>query len=219
MIENIYNVDYVRRHKLSNKKIKEAEIELLGTDEVFVQYPRWSDYYGSNYGRLISTKYGKVELRKPQPCGVNDGTGQYLGYLLTKVTNGKQRKLSITCQRLVADIFLPNYWQDKDRNKLQTHHLDHSKSNNYYRNLILLPVDLHHVMNTVKKITLLKNNRMRTVTPYQIVEQTGLTLEEIILAAKGKPIKSEGKYSVFEVQGNLIGFQFIKSKKKKKKKK
>ena len=55
-------------------------------------------------------------------------------------------------------------------------------------------------MNTVKKMVLLKNGKMRTVTPYQILEETGLTLEEIILSAKGKPIKSDGKYSVFEVK-------------------
>ena len=55
--ENIYNVDYINKHKLSDRKIKEAGIELLGYDEVFVQYPRWNDYYGSNYGRLISIEY------------------------------------------------------------------------------------------------------------------------------------------------------------------
>lgn len=217
--ENIYNVDYINKHKLSDRKIKEAGIELLGYDEVFVQYPRWNDYYGSNYGRLISIKYGKIELRQPYPCSEDNGTDQYLGYKLTKVTNGKQRQMSISCHRLVADIFLPNFWKDtiKDRNKLQSHHLDHSKSNNYYKNLILLPSKLHQVMNTVKKMVLLKNGKMRTVTPYQILEETGLTLEEIILSAKGKPIKSDGKYSVFDVKGNLIGFQFYPKKKKSKK--
>lgn len=48
--ENIYNTDYIEKHKLSNRKIKEAGIELLGLDEIFVQYPLWNDYYGSNYG-------------------------------------------------------------------------------------------------------------------------------------------------------------------------
>lgn len=217
--ENIYNVDYINKHTLSSKKIREAGIELKGIDEVFVQYPGWNDYYGSNYGRLISVKFGKVELRQPYPCSENDGKDQYLGYKLTKVTYGKQRQMSISCHRLVADIFLPNYWKDtiKDRNKLQAHHLDHSKSNNYYKNLILLPSKLHQVMNTVKKMVLLKNGTFRTVTPYQILEETGLTLEEIILSAKGKPIKADGKYSVFEVKGHLIGFQFYPKNKSKKK--
>lgn len=214
--ENIYNVDYIEKHRLSSKKLKEANIELLGLDEVFVQYPRWNDYYGSNYGRLISVKNGKVELLKPVPTDKEqDG---YTGYKLAKVTNGKQRTLPISCHRLVADIFLPNYWKDtiKDRNKLQAHHLDHSKNNNYYKNLILLPSRLHQVMNTVKKMVLLKNGKLKTVTPYQILEETGLTLEDIILSAKGKPIQSDGKYSVFDVQGHLIGFQFYPKKSKKK---
>ena len=66
--ENIYNVDYINKHTLSSKKIREAGIELKGIDEVFVQYPGWNDYYGSNYGRLISIKFGKVELSQPYPC-------------------------------------------------------------------------------------------------------------------------------------------------------
>jgi len=44
-----------------------------------------------------------------------------------------------------------------------------------------------------------------------------LTLDEIILSAKGKPIKSDGKYSIFDVKGNLIGFQFYPKKSRKKK--
>lgn len=220
--ESIYNVDYINKHTLSSKKVREAGIELWGADEVFVQYPGWPEYYGSNYGRLISLKCGKIELRKATPCSESDGDDQYLGYKLTKVTYGKRRELSITCHRLVADIFLPNFWTDtiKERNKLQAHHLNHSKSNNYYKYLMLLPTRLHQIMNTVKKTVLLKNNgTFKTATPYQIMMETGLTLEEIILSAKGKPIKSEGKYSIFEVKGHLIGFQFIKSNKKKKKKK
>lgn len=217
--ENIYNVDYINKHTLSIKKIREAGIELLGIDEVFVQYPGWRDYYGSNYGRLISLKCGKIELRQARSCGLSDGKDQYLGYRMTKVTYGKRRELSITCHRLVADIFLPNFWKDTitDRNKLQAHHLDHSKSNNYYKNIILLPTRLHKTMNTVKKTVLLKSNgTFRIVTPYQIMEETGLTLDEIILSANGKPIKSEGKYSIFEAKGHLIGFQFTPKKKKKK---
>lgn len=213
--ENIYNVDYINKHTLSQKKIREAGIELKGLDEIFVQYPKWNDYYGSNYGRLISTKYGDVKLCKAYPCG-EDGEDKYLGYKMTKVTYGQSRKLSITCHRLVADIFLPNFW-GLERNKLQAHHLDHSKSNNYYKNLILLPTGLHTIMNNTKKMVLFKNKTFRTSTPYQIMEQTGLTLDEIIMAAKkGKPVKSDGKYSVFDVKGHLIGFQFYPKKNKKK---
>lgn len=72
-------------------------------------------------------------------------------------------------------------------------------------------------MNTTKKMVLLKNGKYRTVTPYQILEETGLTLDEIILSVKGKPIKSDGKYSIFDVKGNLIGFQFYPKKSRKKK--
>jgi len=48
-------------------------------------------------------------------------------------------------------------------------------------------------MNTTKKMILLKNGKYRTVTPYQILEETGLTLDEIILSAKGKLQKALDK--------------------------
>lgn len=211
--EKVYNIDYIEKHRLSNKR---AGIELLGSDEIFVQYPRWNDYYGSNYGRLISTKHGKVELLKLVVCG-GDGLDLYTGYKLAKKTYNEQRILTISSHRLVADIFLPNYWKNKDRNQLQAHHLDHSKNNNYYKNLILLPSELHNVMNRTKKMVLFKNGKFRTLTPYEIMVKTGLTLDEVILSAKGKPIKSYGKYSIFDVKGNLIGFQFFPKKPKKRK--
>lgn len=206
----IYNTDYIVKHKLSDKKIREAGIELLALDEIFVQYPRWNAYYGSSHGRMISLKNNKVELLKPIP------QGGYEGYKLAKVVKGKQKLLSITCHRVVADIFLPNFWDDSElkRNQFQSHHLDHNKLNNYFKNLILLPTYLHQIMNTVKKMVLFKNGRFKTVTPLEIHEETGLSLDDIIKAAKGKPIKSQGKYSVFDVGNELIGFQFYQKKKK-----
>ena len=46
---------------------------------------------------------------------------------------------------------------------------------------------------------------------------TGLSLEDIILAdkSKKKPLKSDGKYTVFNVKGNLIGYQYYPKKKEK----
>lgn len=214
--ESIYNTDYIKKHKLSDRKIKAAGIELLGIDEIFVQYPLWNDYYGSNYGRLISVKYG-VKLLTPYPTGKNEES-RYLGYRLFKKTHGTEKDLSISCHRLVADIFLPNYWKHLDRTKLQAHHLDGSKKNNYYKNIVLLPINLHKpLIHKIKKMILLDvSGKFKTVTPYQIIEETGLTMEDILEVIKGKPIKSQGKYSIFDVKGYEIGYQFYPKKSKKK---
>jgi hypothetical protein len=55
--------------------------------------------------------------------------------------------------------------------------------------------------------------------PLDLVFDTGLKLEEILLANKGKkkPIKSEGSYTVFDIKGNLIGFEYYPTKAKRKK--
>lgn len=49
-------------------------------------------------------------------------------------------------------------------------------------------------------------------SPLDLVYDTGLKLEDVLLANKGKkkPIKSDSKYTVFDVKGNLIGFQYYK---------
>lgn len=209
------NTEYIKKHKLSQKKISDAGIELVKWDEVFVQYPKWSDYYGSNYGRLISMKTGKPEIRTPYINGTHVSGKPYLGYKLTKVVRGKQKELSISMHRLVADIFLPNYWKHLDRNQLQAHHLDHTAQNNFVGNIALLPTRLHQIMNRVKKMIYLKGGTYRVMNVYQIMQKTGLSMEEVVTACKGKPLKSQGKYSVFEVKGHLIGFMFMPDKKKK----
>ena len=66
-------------------------------------------------------------------------------------------------------------------------------------------------MHKIKKIVLLKDGKITEYkNPLDLVYETGLTLEDILLANKGKkkPIKSEGGYTVFDIKGNLVGFQY-----------
>ena len=218
IIEDIYNVDYVTRHKLSGRKIRKSGIELLGSDEIFVQYPKWNDYYISSYGRVISTKYNKIELLKPYQ--IKQG---YLFYKLVKVTHGKQRSLCMPAQRLVADVFLPNFWKDQiqDRKKLQAHHMDKNKKNNYYKNIALLPIDYHHTMERVKAIYLLsKDGKVLKLNLYDLMAETGLTIDEIVLATKSEGLdRVKGNSYLCEVKGHLIMFQFRPKNNKSKKKK
>lgn len=64
---------------------------------------------------------------------------------------------------------------------------------------------------------LLQDGIIEYSNPLDLVYDTGLTLEDIILADKGnaKPLKSNSKYSVFNVKGNLIGYQYYPKKKEK----
>lgn len=219
-IKSYLNLDYINKHKLSEKKLKDNGIELQKPDEIFVQYPRWNDYYGSNYGRLLSLKGEEIRICTPYPTGAKTEKGQYNSYKLCKVVRGNIKTLEITAHRLIADIFLPNFWKWMDRNQLQAHHLDHSRTNNQIDNLMLLPSNLHAYMNRIKATALFKNGRFFTINPYEIMESTGLSLEQIIgiTNKKNKPLKSSGKWTVFEVEGVLIGFQFTKKSKKSKKK-
>lgn len=55
--------------------------------------------------------------------------------------------------------------------------------------------------------------------PLDLLEETGLSLEEILLAnkSKRKPLKSTGGYTVFDIKGHLLGFQYYPQKRKERK--
>ena len=57
----------------------------------------------------------------------------------------------------------------------------------------------------------LKDGKMMPVNnPLDLLESTGLTLEKIILPDSDgrKPLPSMGGYTVFDIDGNLIGYQY-----------
>lgn len=79
---------------------------------------------------------------------------------------------------------------------------------------------LHAAIHKIKKIVLLEGGKIQEYkNPLDLVYDTGLTLEEILLANKGKkkPLKSEGGYTVYDIKGYLIGFQYYPQKDKRKK--
>ena len=206
-----YNEEYIYKNQLDTEDIVADEIEVLRADEVFVKHPEWNDYYISQYGRAVSYKGDSYRL-----LSMNLGGGGYYYYKFSELPHNEPTTIGV--HRAVADIFCPNFWQDKNRNQLQAHHLDHNIINNYFKNICLLPSNLHTVMNRTKKLVYFHDNTFEEMTPYEIMEETNLSLNEIILATKNnKPEKASGKYSVYQVKGHLIGFQFYPKKNNKKK--
>lgn len=216
--EKLYwNIEWIISHILGEKLLEKANISKLHNDEIFVQHPNYIDYYVSQYGRVISRKYGRVKLLKPYIIGPKNN--QYLGY---GFSDGEVESISV--HRAVADVFCPNFWKGKNQKKLnlQAHHIDGNHFNNDYRNLILLPKKLHDEIHKIRKIVLLKDGQ---IVPYMnvldLVYETGLTLEDIILArydGRRKKQKATGGYTVYNVKGWLIGYKFRPQRKKRKKK-
>lgn len=208
-----WNYDYIIQNKLDDEVLTEAGIE-LEPSEVFVEHPEHEKYYVSQYGRAVSLKRNKVILLGAFVGGQPDRQYLYYGF-----SSGSETK-TIGMHRAVADIFCPNFW--KKAKRLEAHHIDGNKLNNYYTNLILLTPALHSAIHRIKKIVLLKDGKIKEYkNPLDLAYDTGLKLEDILLANKGKkkPIKSDSKYTVFDVKGNLIGFQYTKREKAKKNKK
>lgn len=205
MKENFtWNYERIIQYKLSDETLEEAGIEKLEPSEIFVEHPEHGGYYVSQFGRVVSLKRKKTVLLGAFIGGQSDRQYLYYGFI-----DKDGLKKTISANRAVADVFCPDFWKSKDR--LEAHHIDGNKLNNYYKNLILLPTKLHAALHKIKKIVLLKEGKITEYkNPLDLVYETGLRLEDILLANKGKkkPIKSEGGYTVFDIKGNLIGFQY-----------
>lgn len=208
-----WNLEWIIAHILDEKRLEKANISKLHNDEIFVQHPDYADYYVSQYSRMISTKFSKIRLLKPYITGCADN--QYLGYAFSE--NGKVTSISV--HRAVAEVFCPDFWKGKKNLNLQAHHIDGNHFNNDYRNLVLLPKKLHDGLHKIKKLVLLKDGQIITyANVLDLVYDTGLTLEEIILSRhdkRRKPYKSSG-YTVFNIKGCLIGYKYYPKKRKKK---
>lgn len=207
-----WNYNYIATHKLADETLEKYRIEKINPEETFVRHPVYWSYYVSQYGRVISMKWGKASLLKAHIGGQPDR--QYLYYCFCLAGE----KHTIGAHRAVADVFCPNFWGKSVR--LEAHHIDGNKFNNDYRNLILLPTRLHGAIHGIKKMVLLKDGVITQYSnPLDLLEETGLSLEEILLAnkSKRKPLKSTGGYTVFDIKGHLLGFQYYPQKRKERK--
>lgn len=208
-----WNYEYIVVNTLADEILEKSGIEKINPEEIFVKHPVYWSYYVSQYGRVISMKRGKVALLKAHIGGQPDRQYLYYGFY----RGGENHTIGM--HRAIADVFCPNFWDKSVR--LEAHHIDGNKLNNDYRNLILLPTRLHAAIHGIKKMVLLKDGvLLQYDNPLDLLEETGLTLEEILLANKGKkkPLKSTGGYTVFDIKGNLIGFQYYPQQKQKKNK-
>ena len=205
-----WNQEHIIQHRLADEVLMEAKIEKLEPTEIFVEHPIHEGYYVSQYGRVVSLKRKKAVLLGAFIGGQSDRQYLYYGF------SGGETK-TIGMHRAVADVFCPNFWKNADR--LEAHHLDGNKLNNDYRNLILLTPALHGAIHRIKRIVLLEDGAIKEYkNPLDLVYETGLKLEDILLAdkSKKKPIKSIGGYTVYDIKGNLIGFQYYPQKGKNK---
>lgn len=206
-----WNMEYITTHRLADIVLAAAGIEKKDKSEIFVEHPEYKDYYVSQYGRAISLKRNTVKLLKAFMGGQSNRRYWYYGF------EAKDKPHTISMNRAVADVFCPNFWGNAKR--LEAHHINGNKLDNDYRNLILLTTKLHNAIHDIKKIVWLKDGMIKEYpNPLDLVYDTGLTLEDILLANKGKkkPLKSEGKYTIFEIKGHLIGFQYYPKTPKKK---
>lgn len=206
-----FRQDFIKENILSDiflQKALDRDGQTLSTGEIFVRHPDFENYYVSNYGRIISIAWDSPKFLGLFLGGIN------CSYLYCTFSEDGE-KHTIGVHRAVAQTFCPNFW---DNEKVQAHHVNKITTDNNYRNLILLPPKLHKACERIKKMVLLKDDQIiHMQNPLDLVYETGLTLEEIILAnqSDNKPLQSIGGYTVFDIKGNLIGYKYYPEKQKK----
>lgn len=139
-----WNLEWILAHKLDDERLEKLDIGKQYNDEIFVQHPVYTDYYVSQYSRIISLKRETETLIKQVPLN-----SEYLACTLCK--DGSKYPMGI--HRIVADVFCPNFWTDKnpDKVRLEVHHVDKNRCNNNYTNLVLLPQKLHADLEKIKR--------------------------------------------------------------------
>lgn len=199
-----WNREYLLTHRLDSESLEESGVKLLEPDEIFVEVPGYPGYYISQYGQAVSLRRHTPYLLGAFIGGQSDR--RYLYYGFSTKTGDKD---TVSVHHAVAATFCPNFWGEGKR--LEAHHLDGDKLHNEVSNLILLPTNLHAAIHKIKDIVLLRDKAIKHYeNPLDLVADTGLTLEEILLANKGKkkPVRSDGGYTVFQIKGYLVGFQY-----------
>lgn len=227
---------------LTQKKLKENNIDLIAIDEVFSQVPQWSRYYISNYGRLIYYNKERAKMRINKPEIASNG---YLAYKLSKPARrykgnivrekdgkAKSRTARRYAHRLVAQLYVNSQYPDEYSidTDLQVHHKDKNPQNNYYKNLMYLSKNKngrndHDFIDSIKKIAVLNKQTGRPYA-YKDIERLCYRLDifilELIDALKmdRNPLKSaDGKWNIYPIGGELVGVQYLPHPSRRKRKK
>lgn len=134
--------------KKENKYLSSKKLGLIpiDKDEKFIQCIIYSDYYVSNYGRIISNKYNKFKLLSPKRIDSNG----YIHYTLRH----NAENIQLLAHRIVALNWCKN--NDPD-SKIEVHHIDKNKSNNYYKNLMWVSKAEHKLLDLNYEVYFSKN--------------------------------------------------------------
>lgn len=205
----IWNSEYIAQHTLDSHIITDSGIMLLNEDETFVEHQDFSGYFFSQYGRAISLKRKQPQLLKEYIQGSKGNQYPAFGIDGNSMITG----------RAVAEIFCPNLWNRSKRmpnvinSPLEAHHCDRNHFNNYYLNLLLLPVYLHHDAHQIESYALWNGTEMNEyLNPLRIVEATNMDLDlEDIIDAKwwsGKGESSDTGYTVYKIDRYWIGLKY-----------
>ena len=142
--DNIVKIERLYKEPISERMLdtKQAGIDLVGTDECFVQLINYKNAWISNYGRPLEYNNGKYIFKRTKESEL----GEKVCTLQKNVYDGEKwiwQKHTIEVWRLVVGAFIVNF--DMVGN---THcwHKDNNKADNYYQNIYPMNDKQYHAV-------------------------------------------------------------------------
>jgi hypothetical protein len=138
-----YRQNFREYIKLSDDRVldtKKYGVELLGSDEIFVQLKDTNQYWISNYGRLVNNMRKDKSFRFHK---MSSGTGKRSVHwtVVLYEEDGTPIHIETNPEQLVAEYFLL-----KKNGYTKIWHIDEDVNNNHYKNLIYVTAEEYRLL-------------------------------------------------------------------------
>lgn len=183
---------------LTDEELKRNRIRKKRKDEVFVLVHispvGETRYYVSNYTRAISQTAVNHKINMLQQH-LSDPENPGKSYLYVKFVNKK-----MYLNRLVADAFVPNEYEDGTLENKEAHHINRDRKDNRPQNLVWLSSEDHDVLHKkIDRISLYEDGQC--AVEWHRLSAEELDLEDLVLMIEYTEVPLPLFFSKLQEQG------------------
>ena len=157
---------------LPDEELEKRGIEKVAEDEIFkhiyTSQASQMRYYVSNYGRIATQAAGNRRIRflKTNP--------DKNGYMMVTLSGYQNQYVN----RLVADAFVPNEYEDENVDDKEAHHINRDRADNRAVNLIWLKDADHDLLHKIDMISLYLDGQC--VVKWHRLTENRIELEDLV---------------------------------------
>lgn len=156
---------------LTEEELEKRGIKKVAEDEVFkhiyTSQASQMRYYVTNYGRIATQAAGNRQIRFLK-------LGSNKGYMMVTLSGYQNQYIN----RLVADAFVKNEYNDGTIEDKEAHHINRNKSDNRAVNLIWLKDEDHDLLHKIDRISLYSDGQH--CMEWHRLEENRIDLEDLV---------------------------------------